>query len=95
MNPPQYVQPNTEFTLQPCITIPTFYTQLQDQTLQELVYPLVQITMGTASLMPSAAFFPFRLHCASLLIALSRQTKVYIPVATLLLEVCRCLGFLL
>ena len=52
------------------------------------MYPLVQITMGTASLMPSAAFFPFRLHCASLLIALSRQTKIYIPVATLLLEVC-------
>ena len=53
------------------------------------MYPLVQITMGTATLMPSAAFFPFRLHCASLLIALSRQTKVYIPVAALLLEVGR------
>ena len=58
--------------------------------MQELVYPLVQITMGSATLMPSAAFFPFRLHCASLLIALSRQTKVYIPVAALLLEVGAC-----
>lgn len=67
---------------------------LQDQSLQDLVYPLVQITLGAATLMPSAAFFPFRLHCASLLIALSRQTKVYIPVAPLLLEVLQANMFL-
>lgn len=53
----------------------------------QLVFPLVQTLLGVARLVPTPRFFPLRLHCASMLGELSWATRVYIPIAPLLLDI--------
>jgi nucleolar complex protein 2 len=52
-----------------------------------LVYPVTQLLLGSARLVPSARWFPVRLRLVRVLIALSGATGVFVPVAPLLLEV--------
>ena len=54
--------------------------------LQPLIYPCIQVTLGTIKLNPSSQYFPLRFHLLEALLRLSRQTGVYIPVAPTLLE---------
>ncbi|KAK6522674.1 Nucleolar Complex 2 protein [Arthrobotrys megalospora] len=54
--------------------------------LHPLIYPLVQVTLGAARLIPTAQYFPLRLHLIRSLIRLSRHTGVYIPLASIILE---------
>mmetsp|Transcript_43200 Transcript_43200/g.69266 ORF Transcript_43200/g.69266 Transcript_43200/m.69266 type:complete len:788 (+) Transcript_43200:210-2573(+) len=61
-----------------------------EQQLRSLIYPLVQITIGTIKLVPTARNFPLRFHCVSILNSLSRASSNYIPVATLLIDVLNC-----
>ncbi|KAJ2849070.1 Nucleolar Complex 2 protein [Coemansia brasiliensis] len=63
-------------------------------TLESLVYPLVQIITGVARLVPTAKFFPLRIHCLSLLLRLSAATGVYIPVLPLAIEILESPEFL-
>jgi len=53
--------------------------------LQPLVYPLVQIIRGTATLQPTASYVPMRLHCFVLINDLSAATDVYVPAVPMLL----------
>ena len=55
--------------------------------LHELIYPLVQITLGVIQLVPSARHFPLHLHCMELLVKLDRVTTTYIPVGFYLVKV--------
>lgn len=55
--------------------------------LQPLIYPLVQVTIGTIKLLPTAQYFPLRFHCLQILVDLSRDTNIFIPILPLLLEV--------
>ncbi|KAJ3043715.1 Nucleolar Complex 2 protein [Rhizophlyctis rosea] len=55
-------------------------------TLKPLVYPLVQVTIGAMRLKPSSKFFPLRFHLIRALIAISRKTGTFIPVASYLFE---------
>ncbi|RVD86875.1 uncharacterized protein DFL_005128 [Arthrobotrys flagrans] len=55
--------------------------------LHPLIYPLVQVTLGAARLIPTAQYFPLRLHLIRSLIRLSRHTGVYIPLASIILEI--------
>lgn len=55
--------------------------------LQPLIYPLVQVTIGTIKLLSTAQYFPLRFHCLQILVDLSRDTNIFIPVLPLLLEV--------
>lgn len=55
--------------------------------LQLLVYPVTQLLLGAARLVPSPRWFPVRLRLARVLVALAAATRVYVPVAPLLLEV--------
>ncbi|KAK6344882.1 Nucleolar Complex 2 protein [Orbilia javanica] len=55
--------------------------------LHPLIYPLVQVTLGAARLIPTAQYFPLRLHLVRSLIRLSRHTGVYIPLASIILEI--------
>lgn len=55
--------------------------------LHQLIHPLVQVTLRTATLVPSPAYFPLRFYLVRSLIRLSRHTGVYIPLAPILVEV--------
>lgn len=54
--------------------------------LRQLVYPLVQVCLGTARLLPSIRYAALRLHCARILNQVGIELRVFVPVAPLLLE---------
>ncbi|KAK3260781.1 hypothetical protein CYMTET_30281 [Cymbomonas tetramitiformis] len=55
--------------------------------LQALVYPVAQIIVGAARLLPAARYFPLRLRLVRLLNRLAAGTGKFIPVSSLLIEV--------
>lgn len=55
--------------------------------LQTLIYPLVMIVTNTIKLIPTAQYYPLRFHCVKILINLSRDADIYIPIMPYLLEV--------
>ncbi|KAL0280889.1 UNVERIFIED_CONTAM: hypothetical protein PYX00_002053 [Menopon gallinae] len=55
--------------------------------LRSLVYPLIQIIIGTIKLIPSSQYYPLRFHCCKILINMSSKCNVFIPVLPFLLEV--------
>jgi len=55
--------------------------------LRQLIYPLVQVTLGAARLIPTAQFFPIRFYLIRSLIRLSQNTSVFIPLFPLLQEI--------
>lgn len=56
------------------------------EAFQPLVYPLVQVIDSTLTLIPTARYYPLRLHCVELYLQLIAATGVFIPVAPLLLD---------
>lgn len=62
--------------------------------LQPLIYPLVSIITSVIRLSPTAAYFPLRFHCCSMLITLSRNTRTFIPVLPFVLETLSSTTFL-
>ncbi|KAJ2810544.1 Nucleolar Complex 2 protein [Coemansia furcata] len=63
-------------------------------TLESLVYPLTQIILGVARLVPIAKYFPLRIHCISQLLRLSSATGIYIPILPMIIEVLESPEFL-
>lgn len=59
----------------------------KESALKPLIYPLVQITLGTLRLIPTAQYFPLRFQLTRALLRLSGATGIYIPLAPALLEV--------
>ncbi|PSK33919.1 hypothetical protein C7M61_005112 [Candidozyma pseudohaemuli] len=59
----------------------------KESPLRSLIYPLVQVTLGTIRLIPTPQFFPLRFYLIRSLIRLSQNTGVYIPVFPLILEI--------
>lgn len=55
--------------------------------LRPLIYPLVQVTLGAARLIPTSTFFPLRFHLIRSLNRLATSTKTFIPLAPLIFEV--------
>lgn len=62
-------------------------TYADKEQLTPLVYPLVQIVLGAAKLLPAARYFPLRLRLVRLLNRLGGATGRFVPVSSLLLEV--------
>ncbi|ODV80081.1 nucleolar complex associated [Suhomyces tanzawaensis NRRL Y-17324] len=58
-----------------------------ENSLHQLIYPLVQVTLGTIRLIPTAQFFPLRFYLIKSLLRMSKTTGVYIPVFPLLSEI--------
>ncbi|KAK9710056.1 Nucleolar Complex 2 protein, partial [Basidiobolus ranarum] len=55
--------------------------------LQPLIYPLVQVAIGTIRLIPTHKYFPLRFHVIRSLVQLGRKTGTFIPLAPHLFEV--------
>lgn len=58
----------------------------QQTSLEPLLYPLTQVLLATANLMPAAQSFPLLLHCVEMLNKLSLVMKQYIPVFPVLIS---------
>ncbi|XP_012143161.2 nucleolar complex protein 2 [Megachile rotundata] len=55
--------------------------------LHSLLYPLVQIIIGTIKVIPTPQYYPLRFHCVQILIDISRETDTFIPMLPFLLEI--------
>lgn len=58
-----------------------------ESQMRDMIYPLVQVTLGVIRLIPTPQFFPLRFYLIRSLIRLSQNTGVYIPIFPLLLEI--------
>lgn len=58
-----------------------------ENQLKQLIYPLVQVTLGAIRLVPTAQFFPYRFYLIKSLIRISQNTGVFIPLFPLLQEI--------
>jgi len=63
------------------------------EALQPLIYPLVQVVIGTAKLVPTPKYYPLRFHCARILSTISATTGTFIPVLPFYLEVLSTYNF--
>ncbi|KOX74962.1 Nucleolar complex protein 2 like protein [Melipona quadrifasciata] len=64
-----------------------------DSMLHSLLYPLVQIIIGTIKLIPTPQYYPLRFHCLQILIDISKKTETFIPVLPFLLEILNSYDF--
>ena len=55
--------------------------------LSPLIYPVTQVALGVAQVLPSTAHVPTRLHIVRMLLTVATETNTYIPLAPILLEV--------
>ncbi|KAM0728652.1 Nucleolar complex protein 2 [Formica fusca] len=63
-------------------------TKLKDNSiLRSLLYPLVQIIIGTIKVCPTVQYYPLRFHCIKMLITISKETGTFIPILPFLLEI--------
>lgn len=58
-----------------------------ESPLRALIYPLVQVTLGTIRLVPTPQYFPLRFYLVRSLMRISQNTEVYIPVFPLVMEI--------
>ncbi|XP_045474232.1 nucleolar complex protein 2 homolog [Harmonia axyridis] len=55
--------------------------------MQQLIYPFIQVCLGTLKLVPTAQYYPLRFHVTQILINLSRDADVFIPVLPFIVDI--------
>mmetsp|Transcript_60350 Transcript_60350/g.69347 ORF Transcript_60350/g.69347 Transcript_60350/m.69347 type:complete len:439 (+) Transcript_60350:303-1619(+) len=64
-----------------------FTNVTEEQLLRSLIFPLTQVILGTARLIPSTRYLPLRLHCVRLLQQLAAAAEIFLPTTSILLDV--------
>ncbi|XP_022916692.1 nucleolar complex protein 2 [Onthophagus taurus] len=55
--------------------------------MKPLIYPFVQVCLGTLKLVPTTQYYPLRFHVTQVLIDLSSKTRVFIPILPFIIEI--------
>ncbi|CAG9857031.1 unnamed protein product [Phyllotreta striolata] len=63
------------------------------EIMRQLIYPFVQVCIGTIKLVPTCQYYPLRFHVVQILMDLSRETGVFIPILPFLYEVLTSVDF--
>ncbi|CAL1273600.1 unnamed protein product [Larinioides sclopetarius] len=63
------------------------------EPLKTLIYPLVQTTIGTINLIPTAKYIPLRFHLVKALMHISSTTGIFIPVLPFILDVLKIVDY--